>query len=137
MNVNDQEIKEILTQYKSLTVYGLSTNPEKPSQKVPLFLKSKGFQVVGIYPKEEEIAGFKIYRQLKDVPKENLKFVDVFQRSEKIPELVDEILSLGGVEVLWLQLGVTNPEAERRAEQAGLKVISDRCPHIEYNRLFK
>lgn len=136
MNVNDNEIKEILNRYKKLTVYGLSPDAEKPSQRVPLFMRSKGYDVVGVYPRPGDIAGFKIYASLTEVPAEYRKFVDVFRRPESVPEVVDEILKVGGVEVLFLQLGINHPEAERRAETAGIKVISNRCLHIEYTKYF-
>jgi predicted CoA-binding protein len=89
---------------------------------------------VGTYPKEKEIAGFKIYKTLAEVPAEYRKFVDVFRASDKIPDVVDEILAAGGVEVLWLQLGISHPEAEKRAEDAGLRVVSNRCLAIEYKK---
>jgi uncharacterized protein len=73
---------------------------------------------------------------LKEVPETNRKFVDVFRRSEAIPEVVDEVLSAGGVEVLWLQLGIAHADAERRAEEAGIKVISNRCLLVEHKKLF-
>ncbi len=136
MNMTDVEIKKILENYKQLVVLGLSPKPDRPSHKVPLFLKSKGYDIVGVYPQYDEISGFKIYSHLSEVPVNYRKFVDVFQKSERIPEIVEDIINLGGVEVLWLQLGVSHPEAEKKAEQAGIKVISNRCPHIEYERLF-
>jgi len=135
MNVNDQEIKKILQDYKKMSVVGLSPDSSKPSHGVPLFLKSKGIDAVGIYPENTQIGPFKIYRSLQEVPADYRKFVDVFRRSEHIPEIVDELIRLGGTEVLWLQLGVTHPEAEKKAEAAGMKVVSNRCPHIEYERL--
>lgn len=135
MNVNDIEINNILKTYKKITVYGLSKNPDKPSQYVPIYMRDHGYDIVGIYPSENQIAGFTIYPNLSVVPKQYLKFVNVFQRSEKIPELVQEIIKLGSVEVLWLQLGITNPEAEKLAEQAGIKVISNRCLKIEYAKI--
>lgn len=64
------------------------------------------------------------------------RFVNVFRRSENIPEVVDEVLALGGTEVLWLQLGIAHPEAEKKAERAGLKVVSDRCLIIEHRKHF-
>lgn len=135
MNVTDQEIKEILLKYKKLVVLGLSPDSSKASNEVPTFLRSQGYDPVGIYPKETNISGFKIYQSLQEVPAEYRKFVDVFRRSEAVPQIVDEVLKVGGVEVLWLQLGVSHPEAEKKAEAAGIKVISNRCPHIEFNRL--
>lgn len=134
MNVKDADFKKLLEKYKKITVLGMSPDNTKPSQKVPLFMRSKGYEIVGIHPSETEIAGMKVYPTLKDVPAEYRKFVDVFRRSDKLPEVVDEVLAAGGVEVLWIQLGLTHPEAEKRAEAAGIKVISDRCLHIEYNK---
>jgi hypothetical protein len=134
MNVNQDDIQQILKDYKRITVLGLSPDPSKPSHEVPVYMKSKGYDIVGVYPKEKQIAGITIYQHLKDVPLEYRKFVDVFRRSDRIPEVVDEVLAVGGVEVLWLQLGITNPEAEKRAEAAGLKVVSNRCLLIEHRR---
>lgn len=137
MNIKDTEIKELLTRHKRFVVYGLSPDESKPSQRVPLFMKSKGYAAVGTYPGQTEIAGFKIYSKLADVPLEYRKFVDVFRNSDKIPAVVDEVIAAGGVEVLWLQLGISHPEAEKRAEAAGIKVVSDRCLHIEYEKWMK
>lgn len=136
MNIKDIEIKSLLEKYKMLTVYGLSSDPAKPSQGVPRFMQSKGYNIVGINPGQSEIAGFKIYSSLADVPAQYRKFVDVFQRPERIPAVVDEVIAAGGVEVLWLQLGITHPEAEKKAEAAGIKVVSDRCLLIEYKKYF-
>lgn len=86
--------------------------------------------------KKHEASGFKIYNTLETVPAEYRKFVDVFRSSERIPEVVDEVLKVGGVEVLWLQLGISNPEAEARAKEAGIKVISNRCLAIEHRKWF-
>ncbi|GIL16987.1 MAG: CoA-binding protein [Oligoflexia bacterium] len=134
MNTTDKDIQEILKKYKKFVVYGLSQDGTKPSQRVPLFMKSQGYDIVGIYPGQKEIAGFPIYQNLKEVPAEHRKFVDVFRRPEHIPQVVDEVIAVGGVEVLWLQLGITHPEAEKKAEAAGIKVVSNRCLHIEYDK---
>ncbi|TGM85139.1 CoA-binding protein [Leptospira bouyouniensis] len=136
MNVPDSDFKTLLQSYKTITVYGLSNDPIKPSHYVPVFIREKGWQVLGTYPKEHNVGKFQIFKSLKDVPKEDRKFIDVFRSSDKIPEVVDEILELGGTEVLWLQLGISHPEAEKKAENAGIKVISNRCLIIEYNRNF-
>lgn len=137
MNVQESEIKDLLKKYKKFVVYGLSPDGMKPSQRVPLFMKSKGYDAVGIYPNEKEINGFKIYQSLKAVPAEYRKFVDVFRRPEHIPQVVDEVIAAGGVEVLWIQLGISHPEAEKKAEAAGIKVVSNKCLHIEYEKYFK
>lgn len=136
MNIQDREIKEILTTYQKIAVYGLSPDQQKPSHSVPLYMREQGWDLVGIYPKQHDVNQFKIYATLKEVPAEYRKFVNVFRSSDKIPEVVDEIISAGGVEVLWLQLGISHPEAESRAQNSGLKVISNRCLAIEHKRWF-
>lgn len=136
MNVLDSEIKTLMSKYKKFVVYGLSPDPEKPSHYVPLYMREKGWDVVGVYPKHHAVNGFKIYDKLSSVPKEYLKFVDVFRASDRIPEVVDEVLATGGTEALWLQLGITNADAEVLAERAGLKVVSNRCLIPEHKRWF-
>lgn len=136
MNVKDSEIKALLSKYKKFTVYGLSPDPTKPSHSVPMYMKSQGYDIVGTYPKGDQVNGVSIYQNLKNVPPEYRKFIDVFRSSDAIPRLVDEILDLGGVEVLWLQLGITHAEAEKRAEAAGIRVVSNRCILVEHKRNF-
>lgn len=137
MNIQDTQIKDLLTKYKKIAVYGLSPDPSKPSHYVPLYMRERGWDVVGIYPKPHREGGFQIYQSLAEVPAEYRKFVDVFRSSDRIPEVVDEVLQVGGVEVLWLQLGIANAEAEKHAEAAGLQVVSDRCLIIEHRKWFK
>jgi uncharacterized protein len=137
MNTSDADISTILNLYKTITVMGLSADATKPSHRIPLFMQSKGYTCIGVNPGDfTDIAGMKTYKSLKDVPFEHRKFVDVFRRPEHIPQVVDEVLAVGGVEVLWLQLGITHPEAEARAEAAGIQVVSNRCLLIEYNRVY-
>ncbi len=136
MNVKDSEIKSLLEKYKKFSVFGLSPESEKASHYVPLYMRDHGWQMVGTYPKNHSESDFKIYPKLKDVPVEYRKFVDVFRSSERINEVVEEILDAGGVEVMWLQLGISNPEAEVRAEKAGLMVVSNRCLIVEHKRWF-
>ncbi len=136
MNVKDNEIKKLLSDYKKFSVYGLSPDADKPSHYVPLYMKNHGWDMVGTYPKNHSVGGFKIYSKLSDIPAEYRKFLDVFRSSDKIPDVVDEVIATGGVEVLWLQLGISHPEAELKAEKAGIKVVSNRCLIIEHKRWF-
>lgn len=137
MNTSDTDIKKILAEYKKFTVLGLSPDASKPSQAIPAFMRSKGYDIVGVYPQGKEINGFNIFQSISEVPVDYRQLVNVFRGSEKIPMIVDELLKLGGVKVLWLQLGIENPEAEKRAEDAGILVVSNRCLLIEYNKYFK
>lgn len=136
MNTAEHEIKGLLENYKKFSVYGLSGDPSKPSHYVPLYMRNQGWQMVGTYPKKHDVGGFKIYEQIKDIPIEYRKFIDVFRNSDRIHDVVDEILEAGGVEVMWLQLGIENEEAELRAEKAGIKVVSNRCLIIEHKKYF-
>lgn len=137
MNVKDIEFKGILEKYRKITIFGLSPDGSKPSQRVPLFMKSKGYECVGVYPGQKEIAGFPIFATLHEVPQEYRKLVSVFRHNDNIPSVVDDVMSAGGVEVLWLQLGITHSEAEKRAEAAGIRVVSNRCLHIEFEKYFR
>ncbi|MEZ0392214.1 MAG: CoA-binding protein [Pseudobdellovibrionaceae bacterium] len=137
MNVKDSEIKDLLNQYKKFAVYGLSPDSQKASHYVPLYMRDQGWEIVGTYPKPHNENRFQIFPSLREIPAEYRKFIDVFRSSDRIPEVVDEVLSVGGVEVLWLQLGISHPEAEARAEKAGLKVVSNRCLIVEHRKWFR
>lgn len=134
MNVDISELKSLMEKYKKICVYGLSPDTTKASFHVPEYLRSHGWDIVGVYPKEHNAGGFKIYTSLSDVPADYRKFVDVFRASDKVPSVVDEVLSLGGTEVLWLQLGISNAKAEQKAEDAGLQVVSNHCLVIEHQK---
>ena len=136
MNVTDKEIKELLNKYKKFCVYGLSPEESKPSHYVPKYMRDYDWKIKGIYPRIHSINGFEIYSSLAEIPKDYRSMVVVFRASDKIPALVDEIIDLGGVEVLWLQLGIQHAEAELRAQAAGIKVVSDRCLIIEHKKYF-
>ena len=137
MNTTDAEIKTVLQTYRKITVLGLSPDRKKASHRIPMFMRTQGYEIVGVYPEKTEIAGVIMYQRLSDVPPADRAFINVFRRGEKIPQVVDELLGTGGVEVMWLQLGIVNTSAETRAEAAGLSVVSDRCLLIEYNRHFR
>lgn len=135
MNVPADKFRDILTQYKKITVVGISPNPSRASQQIAIYMKEHGYEVVGVNPGHDQIAGIRVYKTLADVPADFRKFVDVFRSPENVPELVDDILKVGGVEVLWLQLGVGHAAAEKKAEAKGLQVISNRCLLVEHREL--
>ena len=131
--MNDNEIKEIFEKYKKIAVIGLSPNSSRPSFGVTKYLVNVGFDVVGVRPGIREVMGLKVYESLTAVP-QPIEIVDVFRNSEFVPQIVDEAIRVKA-KVLWLQEGVTHPEAEEKARAAGLKVISDRCILKEHRRL--
>lgn len=130
---NDSQIRELLTQYRSIAVVGLSPKADRPSHGVTRYLISQGYEICGIRPGGAKILDRPVYGSLTEVPGP-LEIVDVFRSSDAVPEIVDQVIALGA-KVLWLQEGVTSPEAEARARAAGIWVISDRCILKEHRRL--
>jgi len=134
---DDSFIRGILDTVKSVAVVGASQGDDKPSMFVVKYLSERGYKVFPINPGRagQLVAGVKAYAQLKDVP-EPIDMVDVFRRSDAVPQILDEVLALSPLpKIFWMQLGVVNEEAAARAEAAGMNVVMNRCPKIEYGRL--
>ena len=131
----DAYIAEILGSVKTIAVVGASPNEARPSFGVTRFLKAKGYDVVAINPGHAggEIAGCPVFASLAEVP-QPIDMVDVFRNSEAAGAVIDEAIAVGA-KVVWLQLGVRHDAAAARAETAGLKVVMNRCPKIEWPRV--
>ncbi len=127
-------LRRILMQNRTIAVVGLSANWYRPSYFAAKYMLEHGYTVIPVNPAYAEVLGQKCYPSLREVPQQ-VDIVDCFRRAEDIPAIVEEAIAIGA-KVLWLQLGVINPEAVRRAEGAGLEVVMDRCVKIEYARLF-
>jgi uncharacterized protein len=132
----DALIRRILTSVKTIAMVGASANWNRPSYFAMKYLQAKGFRVIPVNPREvgKEILGEKVYAELKEVP-DKIDMVDVFRASNAVPPIAKDAVDIGA-KVLWMQLGVRNEEAAEMAERAGLTVIMNRCPKIEYGRLF-
>ena len=133
----DFYLTDILRSTKTIALVGASPNTERPSHRVMAFLLRKGYRVFPVNPGQagKQIHGQTVYARLADIP-EPIDMVDVFRASEAVPALVDEILALKArPKVVWTQLAVRDDEAAKKAEEAGVKVVMDRCPAIEYPRL--
>ena len=136
---SDDLIKSLLRSVKVIAMVGASGNEMRPSYFAMKYLLSKGFIIHPINPGMEgkEILGQKVYATLKDVPAP-VDMVDIFRGAEYAPKIVADALAEKerlGFKVVWMQLGVVSEEASAMAEAAGLTVIMDRCPKIEYGRL--
>jgi predicted CoA-binding protein len=132
---SDPQIKD-LYQLKNIAVVGVSKNKEKPSHQVPKYLIEHGYNVIPVNPTLTEVLGRKAYPSVADI-REKVDIVDVFRKSEDIPAVVDDILKKkDGIKVLWMQLGIHNEYAERKAKQNGMDVVYDRCMMEEHKRLF-
>ena len=134
---SDAYVREILDGVKSVAIVGISSKDVRPSYFVARYLIDKGYRIFPINPglAGTSLLGETVYGRLRDVP-EPVDMVDIFRNSEAAAPIVDEALALDPrPKVIWMQIGVRNDEAATRAEAAGLKVVMDRCPKIEYGRL--
>ncbi len=132
---SDEFIRTILYETKVIAMVGASSRHSRPSYFVLKYLLEKGFAVVPVNPRETgtEILGQKVYATLADVPGP-VDMVDIFRNSQAADALTDEAIDIGA-QTVWMQLSVRNDAAAQRAEAAGLKVVMNRCPKIEYGRL--
>jgi predicted CoA-binding protein len=131
----DWQIRRILRDTDVIAMVGASTNWNRPSYFAMKYLQVKGFRIIPVNPRAagEELLGETVYASLKDIP-EPIEMVDIFQRADRVPPVVDEAIEIGA-KIVWMQLTVRHDEAARKAEAAGLTVIMDRCPKIEFGRL--
>ncbi len=130
-----EEIKQIIEEHKVIAVVGLSANPIRPSHGVAQYMQRKGYKVIPVNPMETEVLGEKCYAKLSDVPVK-IDLVDIFRRSEEAGKIVDEAIEIGAKSV-WLQEGVIDEDAVKRAENAGLIAVMDRCwlkDHYQFER---
>ncbi len=133
----DAYIRAILEGVRTIAMVGASANAARPSYFVMKYLSERGYTVFPINPGQagNVVAGLTFHARLADVP-EPIDMVDVFRAPEAVPGVLDEVLALSPLpKVLWTQLGVRHDEAAARAEAAGLQVVMNRCPKIEYGRL--
>jgi predicted CoA-binding protein len=131
----DWQIRRILRDVETVAMVGASTNWNRPSYFAMKYMQDKGFRVIPVNPRSagETLLGEEVVASLKDITVP-VDMVDIFQRSERVPPVVDEAIEIGA-KVVWMQLTVRHDEAAKKAEDAGLTVIMDRCPKIEFARL--
>ncbi|MEK9832365.1 MAG: CoA-binding protein [Rhodospirillaceae bacterium] len=131
----DWQIRRVLRDTDVIAMVGASTNWNRPSYFAMKYLQEKGYRVIPVNPRAagETLLGEEVYASLKDIPVP-IDMVDIFQRSDRVPPIVDEAIEVGA-KVIWMQLTVRHDEAAKKAEDAGLTVIMDRCPKIEFGRL--
>lgn len=138
MHYSDELLKDVLKRTKTVAVVGVSMNPVRPSYYVARYLSLKGYKVIPVNPGHagQMLFGQTVRASLSEI-EVPVDMVDIFRRSEAVPPIVDEAMAhLEGLKTIWMQIGVEHPEAAAKAEAAGLTVIQNRCPKIEYQRLF-
>lgn len=135
---SDAEIKAILERTRRIAVVGVSMNPVRPSYYVARYLDLKGFDIVPVNPRHagERLLGKTVVASLGEIEKP-VDMVDIFRRSEAVPPIVDEALEVfPDLETIWMQIGVMHDAAAAKAKARGVIVVQNRCPKIEYQRLF-
>ena len=137
------DVREILTRYKTVAVVGLSRDPFKDSYRVAEYLKKHGFHIVPINPFADEVLGEKSYKSLLDMPAEvqkTLEIADIFRPSVEVLSIIEQVVRLkklyGVPYVVWMQLGIINDQAAETAKNAGLTVVMDKCMMQQHSRLF-
>ena len=135
---SDEFLKEVLTRTRRIAVVGVSLNPVRPSYFVARYLTLKGYEVVPVNPGHagKTLFGQTVVASLSEI-EGDVDMVDIFRRSEAVPPIVDEALErFPALQTIWMQIGVEHAEAAAKAEARGVTVIQNRCPKIEYQRLF-
>lgn len=132
-NPDDATLRQLLENVRRIAVVGLSPKPHRDSHRVARYLLERGYEVIPVYPREESILGQPVFRRVRDITG-GVDLVDVFRRSEHLPEVVEDAL-LGRVQALWFQLGCVHDAAARRAAEAGAVVVMDRCLMVDHARL--
>jgi predicted CoA-binding protein len=132
-NPDDDSIRGLLGRVRRIAVVGLSPKPHRDSHRVARYLLERGYEIVPVHPREERILGQSVYRRVQDVPGP-VDLVDVFRRSQALPEVIDDALA-ARASALWLQLGCVDEAGARRAREAGMTVVMDRCLMVEHARL--
>ncbi|MCP4209606.1 MAG: CoA-binding protein [Shimia sp.] len=138
MTDTDVFLRDILKRTKTIAVVGVSMNPVRPSYYVARYLSLKGYNVIPVNPGHagKELFGATVMPSLSAI-EEPVDMVDIFRRSEAVPPIVDEALAqFSDLQTIWMQIGVEHADAAALAEARGVDVVMNRCPKIEYQRLF-
>jgi predicted CoA-binding protein len=126
-------IPELLNSARTIAVVGLSSNPMRPSNGVSAYMQRAGYRIIPVNPNETEVLGEKSYPRLEEVP-EKIDIVDIFRRSEAVPEIVESAIKIGA-KAVWMQEDVIHEAAAERGRSAGLEVVMDRCILKEHRKL--
>jgi predicted CoA-binding protein len=130
---SDSELREIL-ELDRVAVVGCSATPGKDAHEIPKYLRDHGYDVIPVNPYADEIFGREAYDSLAEV-EETVDLVDVFRPSDEVAGIVDEAIERDDVQAVWTQLGIRDDDAAERAEDAGLRVVQDKCMKVEHRRL--
>jgi uncharacterized protein len=136
MNTDSHSPSDIhkILELKNIAVVGMSNTEGKPANFVPQYLIENGYNVIPVNPTTTEVLGRKTYPKVSDVP-EQVDIVDIFRRSEDVRPVVDDAIKKKGIKVIWMQSGIYNKDAERKAKENGIDVVYNRCMKVEHSVL--
>lgn len=126
-------LRRILATCRSLAVVGLSAQWYRPSFFAAKYMQDHGYRIIPVNPHYDDVLGQRCYASLRDIP-EPVDLVDCFRKADEIPAIADDAIAIGA-KVLWMQLGIENAQAAKRASDAGLDVVMNRCVKIEHARI--
>ncbi len=128
-----ETLRQALLSARTIAVVGLSDRSSRPSYGVARYLQSQGYRIIPVNPNVREVLGEQAYPDLSSV-QDPVDMVNIFRRSDKVGPIVDEAITKG-VQIIWMQVGVVDEEAARRAKEAGITVVMDRCAMVDHRRL--
>ncbi|MDZ7714986.1 MAG: CoA-binding protein [Balneolaceae bacterium] len=133
-------MKKLLESAKTIAVVGCSNNKMRTSYHIAKYIQEQGYRVIPVHPEYDEVLGEKVYPTVYDIPDDiNIDIVDIFRNPEFTANMVDDIIKrveqTGRKPVVWTQLGVSSEEAKKKAENAGLKYVEEKCLMVEHQRL--
>ena len=124
--MNDAEASALLKKYRTIAVVGLSHRPEKPSHQVPRYMQEQGYTIIPVNPNFQGLLlGQQVYAGLKDIP-QKVEIVNIFRLPKDVPSVVEDAIAIGA-KAVWMQSGIVNNAAAKRAKEAGLEVVMDKC----------
>jgi predicted CoA-binding protein len=132
-NAVPDEIRRILSSAKTIAVVGISPKPERPSHGIALYLKDAGYKIIGVNPGMKDFMGERVYASLAEIP-EPVDIVDIFRAADAVPGIVDEAIATKA-KVVWMQTGIVHNEAAKKAKEAGLQVVMNKCIMVEHSAL--
>jgi predicted CoA-binding protein len=132
-HMDNETLRQVMMGARTIAVVGLSDTSSRPSYGVARYLQSQGYRIIPVNPNVQEVLGEEAYPDLISIP-DAIDMVDIFRRSDQVAPTVDEAITKG-VSTIWMQLGVIDEQAARRAQDAGITVVMDRCLAVEHRRL--
>ena len=136
MPVEDEDTLRELLEYSRVAVVGASATLDKAAHIIPAYLQRHGYEIIPVNPNVDELLDRPAYDSLSEVD-EKVDIVEIFRPSEEVPDIVDEALERDDVKAIWMQLGIRNDDAAKRAEATGLSVVQDHCMKVEHGLLVR